>query len=99
MTIDTASHQTFREKLYSIIFGTDTPAGKLFDLLLIAATDIHGDHGLLAEQGTFPSPRYVDFPLSDDAERHFRRGPPFLMRYLPFWVWILLELLMKLVKV
>ena len=57
----------------------------LVDLLLIAAADIHGDHGLLAEQGTFPSPRYVDFPLSDDAERHFRRGPPFLMRYLPFW--------------
>ena len=57
----------------------------LVDLLLIAATDIHGGHGLLAERDTFPSPRYVDFPLSDDAERHFRRGPPFLMRYLPFW--------------
>jgi TRAP transporter TAXI family solute receptor len=57
----------------------------LVDLLLIAATDIHGDHGLLADQGTFPSARYVDFPLSDDAGRHFRRGPPFLMRYLPFW--------------
>ena len=63
----------------------------LVDLLLIAATDIHGDHGLLAEQGTFPSPRYVDFPLSDDAERHFRRGPPFLMRYLPFWAATLVD--------
>lgn len=57
----------------------------LVDLLLIAARDIHGGHGLLADRDTFPSPRYVDFPLSDEAERHFRRGPPFLMRYLPFW--------------
>lgn len=31
------NNETFREKLYRIIFGTDTPAGKLFDLLLIAA--------------------------------------------------------------
>ncbi len=57
----------------------------LVDLLLVAARDIHGSHGLLADRGEFPSPRYVDFQLSAEAERHFRRGPPFLMRYLPFW--------------
>ena len=57
----------------------------LVDLLLVTAADIHGGHGLLADRGTFPSPQYVDFPLSREAERHFRRGPPFLMRYLPFW--------------
>ena len=63
----------------------------LVDLLLIAARDIHGDHGLLAERDTFPSPRYVDLPLSADAERFFRRGPPFLMRYLPFWAAIFID--------
>lgn len=63
----------------------------LVDLFLIAARDIHGGHGVLADSGTFPSPRYVDFPLSDEAERHFRRGPPFLMRYLPFWAATLLD--------
>ena len=57
----------------------------LVDLLLVAATDIHGVHTLLSDRGTFPSPNYVDIELSDEAERHFRRGPPFLMRYLPFW--------------
>jgi TRAP transporter TAXI family solute receptor len=63
----------------------------LVDLLLIAATEIHGGHGLLADRNTFPSARYVDFPLSDEAERHFRRGPPFLMRYLPFWAATLVD--------
>jgi TRAP transporter TAXI family solute receptor len=63
----------------------------LVDLLLVAATDIHGGHGLLADSGTFPSPHYVDFPLSEEAERHFRRGPPFLMRYLPFWAATLVD--------
>lgn len=69
----------------------------LTDLLLIAATEIHGGHSVLADAGTFPTPRYVDLPLSDEAERHYRHGPPFLMRYLPFWaatlvdrLWILL---------
>ena len=63
----------------------------LVDLLLIAARDIHSAHGLLAERDTFPSPRYVDLPLSAEAERHFRRGPPFLMRYLPFWAAIFID--------
>ena len=57
----------------------------LVDILLVAAASIHGQHSLLAESGVFPTSRYVDFPLSGEAERHFKYGPPFLMRYLPFW--------------
>jgi hypothetical protein len=57
----------------------------LVDVLLVAAADIHGQHSLLAESGEFPTSRYVDFPLSEEAERHVKYGPPFLMRYLPFW--------------
>ena len=37
MTAEAINNETLREKLYRIIFGTDTPAGKRFDLLLIAA--------------------------------------------------------------
>ena len=69
----------------------------LIDLLLIAATNIHGKHSLLADAGTFPTPQYTDLPLSEEAARHFRLGPPFLMQYLPFWaatlvdrLWVLL---------
>jgi len=63
----------------------------LIDLLLIAATDIHGKHSLLADAGQFPTPLYIDLPLSEDAERHFKYGPPFLLRYLPFWAATLVD--------
>ncbi len=69
----------------------------LFDLLLIAATDIFNEHSLLADAGQFPTRRYIDLPLSDEADRYFQNGPPLLMRYLPFWaatqidrLWIML---------
>jgi hypothetical protein len=57
----------------------------LVDLLLQGAAEVHGQGGLFAEPGEFPSPRYADLPLSPDAERYYRYGPPFLQRYLPFW--------------
>jgi TRAP transporter TAXI family solute receptor len=63
----------------------------LIDLLLVAATGIHGGHSLLADAGQFPTPRYADLPLSPEAMRHFQRGPPFLMRYLPFWAATLID--------
>jgi uncharacterized protein len=57
----------------------------LVDLLISAADEVHGGGSLLAEPGTFPSPRNSDFPLNPVAERHYKHGPPFLQRYLPFW--------------
>ena len=63
----------------------------LVDLLLVAAADIHGGHSILADSGKFPTGRYVDLPLSGEAERHFKNGPPFLMRYLPFWAATLVD--------
>jgi TRAP transporter TAXI family solute receptor len=69
----------------------------LTDLLLVAATELHGGDTLLSDAGDFPTPRYADLPLSDEASRHFEFGPPFLLRYLPFWaatlvdrLWVLL---------
>jgi hypothetical protein len=58
----------------------------LVDLLLQAAASVHAAGDLLSETGQFPSPLYVDVPLSRDAQRYFKYGPPFLQRYLPFWV-------------
>ena len=63
----------------------------LVNLLLVAATHNHGGHSILADSGEFPSGRYVDLPLSEDAERYFKNGPPFLMRYLPFWAATLVD--------
>ena len=83
--------------LTAMLATTDELHPALIDLFLLAATDIHGKHSLLADAGQFPTPLYTDLPLSDDADRYFRHGPPFLMRYLPFWaatmvdrLWIML---------
>lgn len=54
-------------------------------LLLRAARRIHDPGGLFSEPGEFPSPRFTDFPLSDEAQRYYQKGPSFLDRYLPFW--------------
>ena len=34
----------------------------------------------------FPNPQRQEFPLSDEADRFYKSGKPFLQRYLPFWV-------------
>ena len=57
----------------------------LVDLVLTAATEVHGAPGLFEDQGEFPAPRYSEFSLSEEAERYYRRGPSFLRRVLPFW--------------
>jgi TRAP-type uncharacterized transport system substrate-binding protein len=54
-------------------------------LLLEAATEIHSGSGWVNKAGEFPSPKAQDFPLSDQAERFYKSGRPFLYDYLPFW--------------
>jgi TRAP transporter TAXI family solute receptor len=69
----------------------------LVSLLLGAATEVHGGPGLLQKAGEFPSGRAQDFPLSDTAQRYYKSGPPFLQRYLPFWVAVLVDRLIILI--
>lgn len=57
----------------------------LIDLMLLTMQDIHDAGGYLEKPGTFPTGNYVTFPLEPAAERFYKRGPPFLQRYLPFW--------------
>lgn len=58
----------------------------LTSLLLKAASKVHRSGDLLSSPGEFPSASFVDIPLSDEAERYFRVGPPVLQRILPFWL-------------
>jgi TRAP-type uncharacterized transport system substrate-binding protein len=58
----------------------------LSDLLIEAATEVHGRPSLLAQAGEFPSPRPNDFPISADATRYYKSGKSFAYRYLPFWL-------------
>jgi TRAP transporter TAXI family solute receptor len=58
----------------------------LLQLFLQAAARIHGRPGWLARAGAFPNGSSAEFPLAKEAERYYRAGPPFLQRYLPFWL-------------
>lgn len=68
----------------------------LVSVLLQAATRAHRGGTLFSAPGEFPEAREGDFPLSDAAERYFRSGPPFLQRYMPFWVANLIQRLLVL---
>ncbi len=68
----------------------------LVSVLLQAATKIHGGPGVFRRGGEFPAIRDGDFPVSEDAQRYFKSGPPFLQRYMPFWVANLIERLLVL---
>lgn len=58
----------------------------LVDLFVNAATTIHGGTGWFQQQGQFPSPRYTEIPVAPEAAKYYRDGPPFLQRYLSFWL-------------
>jgi hypothetical protein len=63
-------------------------------LLLDAATDVHGEPGVFQAARQFPVAEAVDLPLSSDARRYYRSGRPFLQRYLPYWIAVLVERLL-----
>jgi len=66
----------------------------LVSVLLQAAVRAHRGGTLFSDPGAFPVAREGDFPLSDAAERYFKSGPPFLQRYMPFWVANLIQRLL-----
>ena len=68
----------------------------LVSVLLQAASRVNRGGGLFSRPGDFPAAREGDFPVSDTAERYFKSGPPFLQRYMPFWVANLIQRLLVL---
>jgi len=55
-------------------------------LLLQAAAEIHSGPDVFQAAGRFPAPEADDFPLSPNARQYYKSGPPWLQRYLPFWL-------------
>jgi TRAP-type uncharacterized transport system substrate-binding protein len=60
-------------------------------LLLNAAVQIHSQPGVFQKAGQFPAAESIDLPLSQEAQRFYKTGRPFLQGYLPFWVATLVE--------
>ncbi|WP_153145084.1 TAXI family TRAP transporter solute-binding subunit [Dechloromonas sp. H13] len=63
----------------------------LQSLLLQAASEVHGRAGFFQRAGEFPAYKDRMVPLSPEAARYLKSGPPFLQRYLPFWLAVLIE--------
>jgi len=58
----------------------------LQQLFVQTANEIHREAGWFQRRGEFPNRRASDLPMSKVADRFFEAGPPFLQRYLPFWL-------------
>jgi TRAP transporter TAXI family solute receptor len=65
-------------------------------LLLQAASEVHGKSGFFQKHGEFPAYKDQMLPLSPEATRYYKSGPPFLQRYLPFWLAVLIDRLIVL---
>lgn len=60
-------------------------------LLLEAMREAHSPPGPFSRQGDFPAAMPQDLPLSQQAERFYRSGRPWLYQYTNFWLAVLLD--------
>ena len=63
----------------------------ILQLFAQAATGLHGRPGWFSRAREYPSLEHSEVPISPEAVRAIRSGPPFLQRYLPFWIANLIE--------
>ncbi|MCH9809029.1 MAG: ABC transporter substrate-binding protein [Alphaproteobacteria bacterium] len=55
-------------------------------LMVQAAREVHKEGGIFQRVQEFPKPNDPEYPMQEDAERLYTQGPPFLQRFLPFWL-------------
>jgi TRAP transporter TAXI family solute receptor len=70
----------------ALLVSRDTLHPAFIYLLLDAAKTVHGGEDYFTPRGAFPNLNSEEFPVSEESERYFRSGRPFLQRYLPFWL-------------
>ncbi len=74
----------------ALVARTDThPA--IVTLLVEAVREVHGDGGMFRSVGDFPINNDPEYSMSEDADRLYKYGPPFLQRFLPFWLATFIE--------
>jgi hypothetical protein len=66
-------------------------------LIIDAADDMLSGADILNPEKTFPSPNHLSFEPNDDAQKYMRDGPSFLHRYLPFWVAVWADRLLRVI--
>jgi TRAP transporter TAXI family solute receptor len=70
----------------ALLVAKDTLHPAFIYLLLDAAKTVHGGEDYFTPIGAFPNLNSEEFPVSEESERYFKSGRPFLQRYLPFWL-------------
>lgn len=93
---DTPPHDTVLLATTANLIAGENLHPALASLLLQAMSEVHGKAGFFQRAGEFPAYRDQSFELSAEAQRHYKSGPPFLQRYLPFWLAVLVERLLVL---
>lgn len=58
----------------------------LAGLLVEALKEVHREGDMFQRIGEFPQVNDPEYEVSDDTERSYKEGVPFLQRYLPFWL-------------
>ena len=58
----------------------------LVQLFVQAAQQVHGGAGWFQRKGEFPNAGDSEWPLAPEAQRYYSSGPPWLQRFLPFWL-------------
>jgi len=61
------------------------------DLLLQSMEDVHQKGGWFENSSEFPNSNFSELPVSPEAKRFYKHGPPLLQRYLPFWLASLID--------
>lgn len=60
-------------------------------LLMETAAQIHSKAGIFQRPGQFPAAEPIDVALSSHARHFYRSGRPFLQRWFPFWLAVIVE--------
>lgn len=88
---DTPPRETVLLATTANVVARDDLHPALLNLLLQAMTEVNGKSGFFQRAGEFPAYKDHSFALSPEAARYYKSGPPFLQRYLPFWIAVLVE--------
>ena len=58
----------------------------LIMLILRAAKKVHSKSSIFSDKDEFPSQKYTQIPLSEDAKIYLTKGDSFLQKIFPFWI-------------